>query len=114
MIMSKRSRYWLIALNLVGVAMSWLLPSALLDLHDTVAYSTLYEFSSRGIIDTAALEEWKRRPGEEDYSPYQRMKDIGGLHVYFPVMSSALTVVFGANIACVLLLKQAREPGKTT
>ncbi len=112
--MSKRCRYWLIALNLAGVAMSWVLPSVLLALHDTVAYSTLVEFHSRGIIDKQALEEWKERPGEEDYSPYERMKDIGGLHVYFPVMSSVLTVVFSGNIACVLLLRQDRKPSETT
>lgn len=111
--MSPKTRYGMIALFLVGIAASWYLPMLVLAVHETHAYSTYVEFRARGMIDRQAVEEWRKRPGEEDYSIDKRMQQIGGLHSHLPLLSWILTGVFFLNILCVFLAGRTL-PGETS
>ena len=111
--MSPKTRYGMIALFLVGIAASWLIPMLVLHLHDTHAFSVYREFAQRGMIDRQAVVEWRKRPGEEDYSIDKRMQQIGGMHFYLPLLSKILTGVFLLNILCVFLAGRTL-PGETS
>jgi len=106
--MPRKTKWVLISLSLMAIVVSWAVPSVVLAIHDTHAYSMLVEFQFRDMIDEAAVEEWRKRPGEEDYSVLKRMQQIGGLRSHLPAMSCILTAIFAVNIICIAVVPRVK------
>ena len=112
--MSRNTIYVLVVLNLIGILLSWLLPSVILAVHNAHAYSTYIEFTSRDLIDISAVEEWRKRPGEKDYQIQRCMQEIGGLRYHLPKMSWILTALFATNVAVAVWAGAAKKVKPTT
>ncbi len=52
------------------------------------------------MINVAAVEAYREEYDSPDYSIYGRVREVGGLHVYMPILSAVLTLVFG--LICLL------------
>jgi hypothetical protein len=105
--MSAKTKCGMILFFLLGILASWLIPSLVLALHDTHTISTYAEFRRAGMINQEAVEEWRKRPGQEDYSVTKRMQQIGGMHRHLPLLSWILTGIFVVNILCVVMVGSA-------
>ena len=78
----------------VGIVAAWILPFLILAIHDVHGHSTMREFEINQLIDENKLAELLERPGYENYSIEQRIRDIGATKVYLAVQSVAITALF--------------------
>ena len=101
--MSRKIRYILLGLNIIGIVVAWFIPRVIWLIHYTDAYSIYHEFEDREFINTEKVEAWREKPGEENYSIDKRMQDVGNLRAYLPMMSSIMIVLFALNEIVLLI-----------
>ena len=87
-------RKLLILVSLIGVVASWLLPQLIVAIHETHAFSTVREFELYNMIDVQQVEAYRNEYNSPDYSIFGRVRDVGGLRFYFPVLSTILSSLF--------------------
>ena len=85
-----------ILLCLLGVVLSWLLPTIVRAIHDAHGMATAHEFHSYQLIDRDRLEAVKTEYDMPDYSVEQRVRAVGGIHIYLPIVTVILATLFGA------------------
>lgn len=83
-----------IAIATVGVAASWFLPFVIRGIHDTHALSVAAEFRIYHLLDPHRVKEMQERYPAEGYSVEQRVRSVGGLDLYMPVLSCVLSGMF--------------------
>ncbi|MEO9932410.1 hypothetical protein [Rhodopirellula bahusiensis] len=84
----------IIVLSLFGIAASWVLPLLIRAVYDAHAFSTVREFEIYNMIDVDAVEAYRTAYDDPDYSIFGRVRVIGALHIYIPILSSFLTCLF--------------------
>ena len=80
----------------LGVVLSWLLPTIVRAIHDAHGMSTAHEFHAYRLIDQERLEAVKAEYDMPDYSVEQRVRAVGGIHIYLPIVTVILATLFGA------------------
>jgi len=83
-------------LCVLGVILSWLLPTIVRAIHDAHGMSTAHEFHAYQLIDRDRLEAVKIEYDMPDYSVEQRVRAVGGIHIYLPIVTVILATLFGA------------------
>ena len=83
-----------IAIAALGVAASWFLPLVIRGIHDTHAVSVAAEFRIYKLLDPQRIEEMQERYPAQGYSVEQRVRSVGGLDLYMPVLSCVLSGMF--------------------
>ncbi len=86
----------IVVLALCGMAAAWLLPLLMLAMHEAHAFSTVREFEIHNMIDVEQVEAYRNAYASADYSIYERVREVGGLRFYFPVLSAILSAIFFA------------------
>ena len=89
-------RKLIIVLSLIGVVASWSLPHLIRAIHEVHAFSTVREFEIYNMIDVQQVEAYRSEYDSPDYSIFGRVRDVGGLRFYFPVLSTILSGLFAA------------------
>lgn len=84
-------------LCLLGVLLSWLLPTLVRAIHEAHAMATAHEFQTYRLINQERLQEIKTEYDMPNYSVEQRVRAVGGLHIYLPIISLSLAAVFIAT-----------------
>lgn len=80
----------------LGVMASWLLPGVILAIHDASGISVAAELRIYHLLDPVRVEEMQARFSEDGYSVEQRVRSVGALDVYLPLMSCILSGLFAA------------------
>jgi len=57
--------------------------------------ATAHEFPAYQLIDQERLEAIKTEYSRPDYSVEQRVRAVGGLHIYLPILTWILATLFG-------------------
>ncbi len=57
--------------------------------------ATAHEFQAYQLIDKQRLEAIKTEYSMPDYSVEQRVRAVGGLHIYLPIVTWILATLFG-------------------
>lgn len=89
-------KWSIISICVIGILLTWVLTSVILDLHSAHGYSVVREFEQLELIDRSKLEELKKEPLYKDFSLYQRVQGIGATNRYFGVLRVVLSCVFVA------------------
>ncbi|MEO8499173.1 MAG: hypothetical protein ABI614_29260 [Planctomycetota bacterium] len=84
----------IIAVALLGIAASWFLPHVILAIHEAHGMSTAHELHTLRLIDRHRLDEVRTELKNPDYSVEQRIRAVGGLHTYIPILSILLALPF--------------------
>ena len=82
-------------LCILGIVLSWLLPTLVRAIHDAHGMATAHEFQAYQLIDKQRLEAIKTEYSMPDYSVEQRVRAVGGLHIYLPIVTWILATLFG-------------------
>ena len=77
------------------MVLSWLLPTIVRAIHDAHGMATVHEFQAYQLIDQERLEAIKTEYSRPDYSVEQRVRAVGGLHIYLPILTWILATLFG-------------------
>ena len=77
------------------MVLSWLLPTIVRAIHDAHGMATAHEFQAYQLIDQERLEAIKTEYSRPDYSVEQRVRAVGGLHIYLPILTWILATLFG-------------------
>jgi hypothetical protein len=94
---------WVIVIVcIVGIALTWILSSMFLVIHEAHGFATVREFESLHLIDLAKLEELKKEPQYKSYSIYGRVRAIGATNHYFEIFRFVLSLVFLAIMVLAL------------
>ena len=86
----------IVVLSLLGIAASWVLPLLIRAVYDIHAFSTVREFETYNMIDVDAVEAYRTEYDNPDYSIFGRVRVVGALHIYIPILSSILTCLFAS------------------
>ena len=84
----------IIILSSVRAATSWFLPLLIRAVYETHAFSTVREFEIYHMIDVDAVEAYRTEYDDPGYSIFGRVRVIGALHVYMPILSCILSCLF--------------------
>jgi hypothetical protein len=84
----------ILLLCVVGVLLSWLLPTIVRAIHEAHGMATAHEFHSYHLIDQDRLEVVRHDFQMPNYSVEQRVRAVGGLHIYLPIVSVVLGLIF--------------------
>lgn len=82
-------------LCVLGIVLSWLLPTLVRAIHDAHGMATAREFQAYQLIDQERLETIKTEYSMPDYSVEQRIRAVGGIHIYLPIVTWILATLFG-------------------
>lgn len=82
-------------LCVLGIVLSWLLPTLVRAIHDAHGMATAHEFQAYQLIDQERLETIKTEYSMPDYSVEQRIRAVGGIHIYLPIVTWILATLFG-------------------
>ena len=88
-------------LCILGIVLSWLLPTIVGAIHDAHGMATAHEFQAYRLIDQDRLEAIKTEYSMPDYSVEQRVRAVGGIHIYLPIVTWILATLFG--LICILV-----------
>lgn len=77
------------------MVLSWLLPTIVRAIHEAHGMATAHEFQAYQLIDQDRLEAIKTEYSRPDYSVEQRVRAVGGLHIYLPILTWILVTLFG-------------------
>ncbi len=86
----------ILLLCVLGIFLSWLLPTVVRAIHDAHRMATAHEFHSYRLIDQNRLEAVKTELHIPHYSVEQRVRAVGGVHIYLPIVTVVLATLFGA------------------
>jgi hypothetical protein len=78
-----------------GIVLSWLLPTIVRGIHDAHGMATAHEFQAYRLIDQERLATIKTEYSMPDYSVEQRVRAVGGIHIYLPIVTWILATLFG-------------------
>ena len=97
----------------LGIFLSWFLPTIVRAIHDAHGMATAHEFHTYQLIDQERLETVKAEFGMPNYSVEQRVRAVGGVHFYLPIVSVILGAVFLAIGALVWMADPAYAVAQT-
>ncbi|MEM6473851.1 MAG: hypothetical protein AAF802_30125 [Planctomycetota bacterium] len=83
-------------LCVLGVFLSWFLPTIVRAIHEAHGMATAHEFHSYRLIDQERLEAVRTEYHIPNYSVEQRIRAVGGVHIYLPIVTGILATIFGA------------------
>jgi uncharacterized membrane protein YbaN (DUF454 family) len=82
-------------LCILGIVLSWLLPTIVRAIHDAHSMATAHEFQAYRLIDQERLEAIKTEYSMPEYSVEERVRAVGGIHIYLPIVTWILATLFG-------------------
>lgn len=107
-------RYPALLLCALGIVLSWLLPTMVRAIHDAHGMSTAHEFHAYQLIDRERLEAVRTEYNMPDYSVEQRVRAVGGIHFYLPIVSVILATLFGVIGILVWMADSATVVGQSS
>ena len=84
----------ILALSVLGAALSWILPNIVLAIHAAHGIATVHELESYRLFDNARLEELRVEIGDPDYTVGARIRSVGATHIYLPIVSYIMIGLF--------------------